>query len=228
MFSKAASRLAQIWTKQKQQEVARQLRAAADGELRKLECDRAYREALELLDAYCRERGQASGSLEEYRINPRAAEGWERVVIAWERINETDGAKVAERRIDEVKRLQSEDSDKKFGDINLFVALAEPEYEPVWQHNGQATPSILKTYVKGWKARADAARLKVAAFRHPDPYFHPIFCQFGVSRPPIEYSRLATNCDSDTRIVRMRLWNGSTADDFSLLAVVRADADLID
>lgn len=227
MFSKAASRLAQTWTKQKQQEVARQLGAAADEELKKLEGDQAYYKALELLDAYCRERGQASGSLEEYRINPRAAEGWERVVVAWERINESDPGKAAERRIDEVKRLQSENSDKKFGDINLFVDLAEPEYAPVWQHNGEATPSILKTYVKGWKARTDAARLKVAAFRHPDPYFHPVFCQFGVSRPQIQHGRLGTNWDGDTRTVRMRVWNGSRIVDLPLLAVSkRFDAEI--
>jgi len=219
MFSKAAARLAQIWTKQKQQELARELRAVADADLKKLESDPAFCKPLELLNAYCRERGQAAGSLEEYRINPRAVEGWERVVAAWEKIKQTDPAKAAEKRIDEAKRLQEEDPDKKFGDINLFINLAEPEYEPVWRHNGHSTPSILRTYVKGWKARSDAVRLKVAAFRHPDPYFHPVFCQFGVSRPPIEYSRLNINPAGGARGVQMRLWTGSQAENVRLLAV---------
>ncbi|MCP9456315.1 MAG: type V CRISPR-associated protein Cas12b [Nitrospira sp.] len=219
MFSKAAARLAQIWTKQKKQEVVRELRTAADADLKKLENDQAYCKPLALLNAYCRERGQSVGSLGEYRINPRAVEGWERVVAAWEKIKQTDPAKAAEARIEEAKRLQDEDPDKKFGDINLFINLAEPEYEPVWRHNGQSTPSILKSYVKGWKARSDAVRLKVAAFRHPDPYFHPDFCQFGISRPPIKYNRLKINPRGDPREVQMRLWTGSQAKDITLLAV---------
>jgi predicted nucleic acid-binding protein len=225
MFSKAASRLAQIWTKQKQQEVARQLRAAADDELKELESDQTYSKALDLLEAYCRERGQITGSLEEYRINPRAVEGWERVVAAWEGIKNSDPTEAQQRRIDEVKRLQDESDDKKFGDNNLFVSLAEPEYEPVWQHKGQATPSVLKTFVKGWKARSDAARLKVAAFRHPDPYSHPVFCQFGVSRPWIKHGRLDPKGNAGT--VQMLLWTGSKADKVQISAVSkRFDAEI--
>jgi len=219
MFSKAAERLAQIWTKQKQQELERERRTASDHELQNLERDRAYDTALNLLDTLCSERGQSTGSLEEYRINPRAIEGWDRIVAAWEKITETDPAKAADMRISEAKRLQDEDRDKKFGDINLFVSLAETEYEPVWRHNGQAISSILKTYVKGWKARTDAVRLKVAAFRHPDPCFHPVFCQFGVSRPPIKYNRLDGNRQDDARKVQMRLWSGRQATDTTLFAV---------
>lgn len=219
MFSKAAARLAQIWTKQKQQEMARQLRTAADEELKKLEGDNAYCGARILLDTFCRERGQATGSLEEYRINPRALKGWDRIIAAWGKITETDSVKATEKRIEEAKRLQDEDADKKFGDINLFASLAEPEYEPVWRHNGQALPSILEIYVKGWKARTNAVRLKVAAFRHPAPYFHPVFCQFGVSRPQIKYGRLDKNDQGDARNVQMRLWTGSQAKNVTLLAV---------
>lgn len=219
MFSKAAARLAQIWTKQKQQELEREQRAAAHDELKKLENDQAYNTALILMDTFCRERGQSTGSHEEYRINPRAIEGWDRIVAAWEKITETDTNQATEKRIEEAKRLKEEDPDKKLGDINLFVSLAESEYEPVWRHNGQANPSILKTYVKGWKALTDAVRLKVAAFRHPDPYFHPVFCQFGVSRPSIKYSRLEGVPQDDVREVRMRLWTDRQAKDVTLLAV---------
>lgn len=219
MFSKAAARLAQIWTKQKQQELEREQRTWAVVELERLEQDNSYRDALNLLDTFCQERGGSTGSSEQYRINSRAIEGWDRVIDAWAKVTETDPAKAADMRISEAKRLQDEDPDKKFGDINLFVSLAGTEYEPVWRHNGQVIPSILKTYVKGWKARTDAVRLKVAAFRHPDPYFHPVFCQFGVSRPPIKYSRLDGNRQDDARKVQMRLWSCSQATDVTLLAV---------
>lgn len=219
MFSKAAARLAQIWTKQKQQELEREQRTEAVHELENFEKNQAYDPALKLLDTFCSERGKSTGSLEEYRINPRAIEGWERIVAAWEKINETDTNQATEKRIEEAKRLQDEDADKKFGDINLFVSLAESKCEPVWRHNGQAIPSILKAYVKGWKARTDAVRLKVAAFRHPDPYFHPIFCQFGVSRPSIKHSRLDGKRKGDARNVQMRLWSGSQAIDTTMLAV---------
>lgn len=218
MFSKAAARLAQIWTKQKQQELERDQHTRAVNELERLEQDNSYRDALNRLDTFCQERGESTGSREQYRINPRAIEGWDRVIAAWNKITETDPAKAADMRISVAKRLQDEDPDKKFGDINLFVSLAETEYEPAWRYNGQADPSILKAYVKGWKARTDAVRLKVAAFRHPDPCFHPVFCQFGVSRPPIKYSRLDENRQDDARRVQMRLWSGSQAIDAILLA----------
>jgi len=227
MFSQAAARLAQIWTKQKQQELERVQRAAADDELKKLENDPAYNTVLKRLEMFCRERGQATGSLEEYRINPRAIEGWDRVVTAWENISETDNDRATEKRIEKAKDLKKDNPDKKFGDINLFIHLAEPEYEPVWRHNGQADPSILKTYVKGWKARTDAIRLKVAAFRHPDPYFHPVFCHFGVSRPPIKHNRLNKRSVDDTRIVQMLLWTECKAEYVQLLAISkRFDAEI--
>lgn len=219
MFSKAAARLAQIWTKQKQQELEREQRKIAVEELEKLERDDAYREALNLLDEFCQERGESTGAHEQYRINLRAIKGWDLVVAAWNGITETDPNVAEELRINATKRLKAENPDDKLGDINLFISLAETEYEPVWRHKGQANPAILKTYVKGWKARTDAARLKVAAFRHPDPCFHPIFCQFGVSRPSIKFSRLDGSCKDDARIVKMRLWYDSKAVDTKLLAV---------
>ena len=224
MFSKAASRLAQIWTKQKQQEVERQNRKAADEALKTLEADTQCKSALDLLDALCVERGTASGAQEEYRIRPRQIDGWDRVVKAWDpTANTCDPTVAEEQRIAAAKRLQDEDSDEKFGDINLFIALAEDKYKAVWWHANAPKPEILKTYVKGKKARADAVRLKVAAFRHPDPYFNPVFCQFGVSRPRIEFRRLRDFTSKpegrDVRAVGLLLWNGEKADLHVLHAV---------
>lgn len=197
MFSKAAARLAQIWTKQKQQELEREQRTRAVVELERLKQDNFYRDALNLLDTFYLERGESTGSREQYRINPRAIEGWDRVIAAWDKVTETDASKAVDIRISEAKRLQDEDADKKFGDINLFISLAETKYEPVWRYNGQATTFILNTYVKGWKARTDAIRLKVAAFRHPDPY--PISI---LSSASLEYPAHQSNTAGWTGIAR--------------------------
>lgn len=217
MFSKAASRLAQIHTKQKQQEIERQNRKAADEALKALEADAQFKPALDLLDALCIERGVASGAQEEYRIRPRQIDGWDRIVKAWESTAKTvDPTAAEEQRIEAAKRLQDEERDKKFGDVNLFMSLAEDKCKPIWWHDNQSNLEILKTYVKGKKARADAVRLKVAAFRHPDTYFNPVFCQFGVSRPRIKFRRLRSFTSKpegrDARAVGLLLWDGNNAD----------------
>ena len=53
--------------------------------------------------------------------------------------------------------------------------------------------------------------LKAAAYRHPDPYRNPIFCQFGKSRPTIHFRRIkAFTTDpagNDPRAVGMLLWH---------------------
>lgn len=218
MFSKAAARLAQIHTKQKQQEVEREHRKKADEELKKLEEKETYNEALKKLKDYCEQYGFESGALGDYTIHPRQIDKWDRVVGVWAEIKETDPDRVKELRTEEAKRLQDEYRDEKFGDINLFIRLAEKDYKPVWWHNNQADSSILTTFVKGEKARADAQRLKVAAYRHPDPYFNPVFCQFGVSRPVIEFQRLKEEDDMDIRAVKMLLWDGNKAVRFDLIA----------
>jgi hypothetical protein len=81
-------------------------------------------------------------------------------------------------------------ADPQAPDPNLFIRLAEEHYRSVWWHAGSANEEILKRFVAGMKARSDAKRLKVAAYRHPDPYYNPVFCQFGVSRPAIEIRRI--------------------------------------
>jgi hypothetical protein len=216
MFSKAASRLAQIHTKRKQQEAERLERKNADQNLKSLESDSTYQPALAKLREYCEERGRETGALEKYRILPRQIAGWENVVKAW--ANVKDDTSAEEQRIEQAKRLQDEEADKKFGDINLFIRLAEDEYLSVWRHGDRPDSSILKTYVEGWNARFDAVSLKIAAYRHPDPYFNPIFCQFGVSRPDIAFSRLDAESSEDDRKVRMLLWDGQAARMWSLRA----------
>ena len=208
MLSKAAARLAQIHTKQKQQEIEREQRERADEALRRLEDDPAYKEALALLEAYCDDRRAEWG---DYTIRPRALEGWRDVVAAWALCGSED------ERVDEVKRLQDEDPDRKFGDPNLFCELAQEKYVPVWRHCGKEDPDLLTRFVKGNAARADAKRLRVAAYRHPDPCFNPVFCQFGISRPAIKFARLGQLRKSKepgserSTAVSLLLWDGKAA-----------------
>lgn len=206
MFSKAAARLAQIHTKQKQQEIERQNREAADDGLSKMETDLTYRTAILNLNQFYENRA----------ARPRQIDQWDRVVREWAKINASDTAVVTVLRIDAVKRLQNELRDEKFGDPNLFIELADENFRTVWWRDGNADPSILRTYVRGTKARADAERLKVSSYRHPDPYQNPVFCQFGVSRPHIAFRRLAPiksgdQAADDVRAVEMLLWDGTCA-----------------
>lgn len=211
MFSKAASRIAQIVTKQRQQEADRLARKEADAELQQMEADPSYTDVLAALRAYCDEYRMSSGATGEFMIRPRQTTGWERIVKRWAGVKEADPDAAREARIAAVKETQEADEEKKFGDPNLYFRLADDRYVQVWHHNGGPDPTILERFVKGMKARSDSERLKVAAFRHPDPYFNPIFCQFGVSRPAIHFRRLKAFTDEtagdDPRAVGMLLWH---------------------
>lgn len=216
MLSKAAARLAQIHTKQKQQEIERQSRESADHDLRALEANSKYAAAINKLNEFYTSRSPRLRQLEQ----------WERVVRDWAKISEADSVTASEMRIDAAKKLQEELHDEKFGDINLFIALADESFKPTWWHEGNPDASILKTFVRGEKARADAENLKVAAYRHPDPYENPVFCQFGVSRPHIAFRRLGPikskdPAATDVRAVEMLLWDGSKAKRRILLASSR-------
>ena len=84
----------------------------------------------------------------------RQIEQWDRAAGGWAKIDENDPTTAGNRRIETAEQLQAELRDEKFGDINLFIALADEDFKCVWWHKGQADPSILRAYVKGNKARA--------------------------------------------------------------------------
>ena len=214
MFSKAASRVAQIVTKQRQQEADRVARKDADTALCQMEADPSYADALAALRAYCDEYRMTSGAEGEFTIRPRQITGWDRVVKRWAAIKKTVPEAAREARIEALKEAQDAGEEKKFGDANLFIRLADDRYTSVWRQHGEPDPTILERFVGGMKSRSDADRLKVAAFRHPDPYFNPICCQFGVSRPAIHFRRIkrikAFSDDpggNDPRAVGMLLWH---------------------
>lgn len=137
------------------------------------------------LDSYCEQRSLDTGAVEEYRIRRRAIGGWDEVVSAW-----TAPACVTdEDRIEAARNVQAEDVEgAKFGDIQLFEALAVEEAKCVWQSkNGGPDSKILKDYVYACHAEERRRRFKVPAYRHPDPLEHPVYCDFGDSRFDVTY-----------------------------------------
>jgi hypothetical protein len=163
------------------------------------------------LDGYCEERSAASGSVEGYRIRRRAVGRWKDVVQAWS----AAGCLTEEDRVTAARALQDAESDEKFGDIQLFEALAAEDAECVWKQNGHPSPEVLLDYVASTNAEADQLRFKVPAYRHPDPLLHPVFCEFGKSRWTIRFAahqqprKHDSGANADLRDLSMNLWNGS-------------------
>jgi IS605 OrfB family transposase len=142
------------------------------------------RRALDWLEDFCKERGSEFGSLEGYRIRKRAIEGWEKVVERWSRAD----CQTADDRIAAARQLQDDPEIDKFGDIQLFEALADADALCVWKPDGTPTAQPLKDFVAGTEAEAKKRRFKVPAYRHPDALRHPVFTDFGNSRWSIDFS----------------------------------------
>jgi len=172
------------------------------------------------LDSYCRERSRRSGALDRYRIHRRAVDGWKEVVAAWSKAD----CKTAEDRIAAARALQDDPEIQKFGDIQLFEALADDDALCVWHKDGDsakaADPQPLIDYVLATDAEFKKRDFKVPAYRHPDALLHPVFCDFGCSRWDIEFAvheaRRKTRRKhkpiptDDPHALSMTLWTGST------------------
>lgn len=165
--------------------------------------------AREWLDSYCRERSERSGSLEPYRIRRRAIGGWEEVFRTW-----TGGScQTTADRVAEARRLQSDPEIEKFGDIQLFEALAEEDAFCVWrncQNTGHgADPQPLLNYAIAKEAEYKKQKFKVPAYRHPDALRHPVFCDFGNSRWDIRFRVHRDRRTAEPDVVSMSLWTGT-------------------
>jgi len=139
------------------------------------------------LERFIADRSGTSGAAAaggEYRIRRRAIEGWDEVVKRWKRAS----CKSVQDRIGAAREAQADPDIDKFGDIQLFEALAAEDAEYVWRQDGIATTEPLRDYVAGQDARFKQRRFKVPAYRHPDPLRHPVFGDFGNSRWEIEYA----------------------------------------
>ncbi|MBI4803157.1 MAG: type V CRISPR-associated protein Cas12b [Elusimicrobia bacterium] len=139
-----------------------------------------WQKAKEWLDEYVSGRTVSSNAAGDYAIRKNAIDGWDEVVKVWNSCGDAD-----ERR--EKARIR-QDELEKFGDINLFLDLTENDAVCVWKPGTKTEPEILKDYVALTTAEHDAKRFKVPSYRHPDPVNHPVYCEFGNSKPNIEYS----------------------------------------
>jgi IS605 OrfB family transposase len=140
--------------------------------------------ALVWLRNYCAIRGMSSGAVETYRLRRRAIDAWDKVVDRWSRPT----CKTTEDRIFEARQLQDDPEIEKFGDIQLFEALAGEDAVCVWKSGDSLNPQPLKDFVAASEALANKQRFKVPAYRHPDALRNPVFVDFGNSRWQIDYS----------------------------------------
>jgi len=161
------------------------------------------------LDSFCLERSGVSGALEPYRIRRRAVDGWKEVVAAWGKSSCTSYAD----RIAAARALQDDPEIDKFGDIQLFEALAEDEAVCVWHKDGDATkatdPQPLIDYALATEAEFKKRHFKVPAYRHPDALLHPVFCDFGKSRWDIRFDVHKNVQTPFPHALRLTLWTGS-------------------
>ncbi|MTV50973.1 type V CRISPR-associated protein Cas12b [Heliobacillus mobilis] len=177
MFDHGARKVstAHTWNK-----IAEKRRQELNGDTEKL--TEVPEEARTFLLKYCEQRTKDTDAKERVRIRKGAINGWGEVVHLWSK----NPKATAEERIHLARSLQ--DDLDKFGDINLFEDLATEEAKFVWLNNGKPDPEILKNYVTASEARYKQSKFKVPAYRHPDPLLHPVFCDFGNSRPSISYN----------------------------------------
>lgn len=161
----------------------------AESERQKFKTDAARMDAIPAdakswLDRFCEDRSTISGAVDAYRIRRRAIGGWKEVVAKWN----SPSCKTPEDRVAAARELQADPDIDKFGDIQLFEALAADDAVEVWRGNGETTPQPLIDYATAADALAKQKRFKVPAYRHPDPLSHPVFCDFGNSRWEIRFA----------------------------------------
>lgn len=171
--------------------------------------DQVSKAAKDWLDQFCLERSGMSGALEPYRIRRRAVDGWKEVVAAWSKSSCSTSAD----RIAAARALQDDPEIDKFGDIQLFEALAEDDAVCVWHKDGDAAkapdPQPLIDYALAAEAEFKKRRFKVPAYRHPDALLHPIFCDFGKSRWDICFDVHKKVQTPFPRALCLTLWTGS-------------------
>jgi len=171
--------------------------------------DQVPEAAKDWLNNFCLERSGLSGAQEPYRIRRRAVDGWKEVVTAWSKAD----CKTAKDRIAAARALQDDPEIDKFGDIQLFEALAENDAVCVWHKDGDAAkapdPQPLIDYALAAEAEFKKRHFKVPAYRHPDALLHPIFCDFGKSRWDICFDVHKKVQTPFPRALCLTLWTGS-------------------
>lgn len=176
MFALAARRISQTQTWTKRNEAERHKAAvkedAAKKKLEELDPDGSARA---WFSAYEEKRGEDSQASSDFRITRRMIGECDAVFKAWQ------GTKSEDEREKEAASVQA--NAEKFGDARLYADLSEdPAAAAIWRHEQGA--EVLKQWVKLRQAQYDQQRLKIPRFCHPDPFFHPTWCEFGGSSKP--------------------------------------------
>ncbi|HDP35810.1 MAG TPA: hypothetical protein ENN29_11955, partial [Candidatus Hydrogenedentes bacterium] len=165
-------------------------------------------EARQYLDEYCELRTELTSAVGDYVIRKRAIEGWKEVVKAWS----ASDCRTPEDYVEAARQAQAEDVEGgKFGDINLFEALAEEDACCVWRNDkGKPDADILKNYVEARWAETQMKRFKVPMYRHPDALRHPVYCDFGSSRFSIDYAALRAKKDVPVNSLTLTVYDGAS------------------
>lgn len=176
MFALAARRISQTQTWTKRSEAERHKAAVKeDAAKKRLEELDPEGSARAWFAAYEEKRGEDSLASSDFRITRRMIGECDAVFKAWQGI-ESDEER---ERVTASVQTKAE----KFGDARLYADLSEdPAAAAIWRH-GQGA-EILKQWVKLRQAQNDQQRLKIPRFCHPDPFFHPTWCEFGGSSKP--------------------------------------------
>jgi hypothetical protein len=173
--------------------------------------------ARQWLDRYCATRSVDTGAVAAYRMRRGALGGWSDVVAAWSRA----GCRTVGQREEAVRQMQAEGGERKFGDAALFEALAAEDAWCVWHDGDRADDGILVRYQAAAQSRRRMLDLKVPLYRHPDPFVHPVFCEFSDNCWGIKFGFGSGGAEEGgkkggkeeeeglrIRDVQMSLWNG--------------------
>ncbi len=178
----AARRLSQTQSWTRLNEMTRH-EAQSDLDSAKSEIDRLdpKGKARGLLERWEDRRRQESGTRGEYRITRAAISALDDVLEAWAT------STGPEERIGLLPEVQSRA--EKFGDASFFEWLARTDNECLWKHasTGAISGEIITNWVKKREAEAAISLVKIPRYCHPDPFLHPVWCEFGNSKPDVRY-----------------------------------------
>lgn len=133
------------------------------------------------LSEYERERGLSLGAVEPYIIRRKAITGWTK-----DRAKQLHNAESAEERIGILKEAQSQ---ADMGDMTLLIDLMSDDALCAWHDvDGKPTEKILEVWAKHQELERERLHFKTPSYRHPDHLLHPVFADFGKSRPEATFT----------------------------------------
>lgn len=133
------------------------------------------------LSEYEKERGLSLGAVEPYIIRRKAITGWTK-----DRVKQLHNAESAKERIEILKEAQSQ---ADMGDMTLLIDLVSDDALCTWHDvEGKPTEKILEVWTKHQELERERLHFKTPSYRHPDHLLHPVFADFGKSRPKATFT----------------------------------------